>query len=73
MLEAFHFAAGGGVMGAAVVLLDVQAAEFVFQGVAAAAAAGQAGGEDHAVVGQGGGGYAVAGDGGAEGVEDDRW
>jgi hypothetical protein len=37
----------------------VQAAQFVFQGVAAAAAAGEAGGEDHAVVGEGGGRDAV--------------
>jgi hypothetical protein len=49
----------------------VQAAQFVFQGVAAAAAAGEAGGEDHAVVGEGGGRDAVSGDGLAEGITDD--
>jgi hypothetical protein len=38
---------------AAVLLGGAEAAEFGFEGVAAAAAAGQAGGEDHAVVGQG--------------------
>jgi hypothetical protein len=46
-------AAGMGWVRAAVLLGGAEAAEFGFEGVAAAAAAGQAGGEDHAVVGQG--------------------
>src|SRR4051794_5729215 len=53
-------------------LADVQAAGFVFVGVTAAAAAGVAGGEHHAVVGEGGGRDAVSGHGLAEGVPDDR-
>ena len=50
---------GLGVVRLAVLLLDAEAAQLVLQGVAAALAAGQAGGEDHAVVGQGGGRDAV--------------
>jgi hypothetical protein len=42
------------------------------QGVPAALAAGQAGGEHHLVVGQGGGWDAVGGDRGAERRQDDR-
>ncbi len=72
LLEAFDLAAGGGVVGGGVLLGDVQAAQLVFQGVAAAAAAGEASGEDHAVVGEGGGRDTVHGDGAAEGVQDDR-
>ena len=63
LLEAFDFAAGGGVVGSGVLLGDVEAAEFVLEGVAAAFAAGEAGGVDHAVVGEGGGGDAVGGGG----------
>jgi len=49
-----------------VLLRDVQAAQLGFEGVAAALAAGQAGGEHHAVVGEGGGWDAVGGDRGKE-------
>jgi hypothetical protein len=42
----------------------------VLEGIAAASAAGEAGGEDHAVVGQGGGRGAVLLAGGAEGEQD---
>ena len=72
LLEAFDLAAGGGVVGAGVLLGHAEALEFGFQGVAAALAAGQAGGEHHPVVGQGGRGGAVAGGGGAERGKDDR-
>ena len=63
LLEPFDLAAGGGVVGAGVLLGDAEAAEFGLEAVAAAAAAGEAGGEDHAVVGQRGGGDPVLGDG----------
>jgi hypothetical protein len=53
LLEAFDLAAGGGVAGAGVFLDDVESSEFVFEGVTSAAAAGESGGVDHAVVGQG--------------------
>ena len=72
LLEAFDLAAGGGVVGAGVLLHHVQASQFVLEGVAAAFAAGQAGGEDHAVVGQGGGGDPVCGNGFAERGQHDR-
>src|SRR5512132_1908534 len=72
LLEAFDLAAGGGVVGAGVLLGHAQAVQFGLQGVAAALAAGQAGGEHHAVVGQGGGGRAVAGGGGAGGRAEER-
>jgi hypothetical protein len=52
LLEAFDLAAGGRVVGSGVLLGDAQAAQLGFQGVAAAFAAGEAGGEHHAVVGQ---------------------
>jgi hypothetical protein len=50
---------------------DPEAAQLGLQAVAAALAAGQAGGEDHAVVGERGGRGAVGGDGDAELGEDD--
>jgi hypothetical protein len=50
----------------------MQAPQFAFQTVAAAFAAGQAGGEDHAVVGQRGGGDPVTGNRVPEGGEHDR-
>ena len=59
LLEPFDLAAGGGVVRAGVLLHDAEAAQFVLEAVASAAAAGEAGGEDHAVVGQRGGGDAV--------------
>jgi hypothetical protein len=55
------FALGLGVVRLAVLLGDPEAAQFVLEGVAAAPAAGQAGGEDHAVTGEGGGRDAVPG------------
>ena len=72
LLEPFDLAAGGGVVGRGVLLGHVQAAQFAFEGVAAAAAAGRPGGEHHAVVGQCGGGHAVGGHRAAEGVAHDR-
>ena len=70
LLESFDFPLGLGVVRLAVLLLDPEAAQFVLEGVAAAAAAGQAGGEDHAVVGQGGGRDAVLLAGSPEGQQD---
>ena len=49
LLEPLGRALGLGVVRLAVLLGDAEAAQFVFQAVAAAFAAGQAGGEDHAV------------------------
>ena len=49
-----------------------QSSEFVLEGVAAAAAAGEADGVDHAVVGQRGGWDAVLASGFAEGGQHDR-
>ena len=54
LVEAFDFPAGGGVVGGGVDLADSEVAEFGFEFVASAAAAGESGGEDHAVVGEGG-------------------
>src|SRR5215472_1076387 len=51
LLEALDFAAGGGVVGAGVLLLDVEASQLGLQAVATALAARESGGEDHAVVG----------------------
>ena len=48
-------------------LVDAQAAQFVLELVASAFAAGQSGGEDHAVVGQSGGRNAMGFIGFAEG------
>jgi len=74
--EPFDLAAGGGVAGSGVLLDDAEAVELDFEAVAAAgaaqAAAGQAGGEDHAVVGECGGGDPVCGNGCAELGEHDR-
>jgi hypothetical protein len=50
--EPFHLALGLGVVRLAVLLLRAEAAQLVLQAVAAAFAAGEPGGEDHAVVGQ---------------------
>ena len=58
--------------GSGVLLDDVQAPELALEGVASAAAAGEAGRVDHAVVGQGGGRDPVLGCGFAEGGGDDR-
>jgi hypothetical protein len=72
LLEPFDLAAGGRVVRAAVLLGDAEVAEFGFEGVAAAAAAGQAGGEDHAVVGERRGWWAVLGGRSPERGDDDR-
>jgi hypothetical protein len=53
-----------------ILLPDAEAAQLVLEGVAAASAACEAGGEDHAVIGQGRSGDAVLGAGGAEGLQD---
>jgi hypothetical protein len=65
LLEALDFSAGGEVVGAGVLLHDAEFVEFVFEAVAAVAAAalGKAGSVDQAVVGQDGGGDAVGGNG----------
>ena len=65
-MEALDFSAGGGVAGCGVDLGDSQAVQFVFEVVASAFAAGEPGGEDHAVIGQGGGWNAMGGTGFAE-------
>ena len=52
LLEAFDLAAGGGAVRVGVLLHDVAAAQFVLEVVASAAAAGEAGGVDQAVVGE---------------------
>lgn len=72
LVEAFDFPAGGGVVGGGVDLADLQAAEFGFEAVASAAAAGQPGGEDHAVVGEGGVWDAMGCGGFGEFGQDDR-
>jgi hypothetical protein len=53
LLESFDLALGLRVVRPAVLLADAEAAQLVLQAVAAAAAAGQPGGVDQAVVGQG--------------------
>jgi len=58
------------VVGSGVLLADMEAAELGLEAVASALAAGEAGGEDHAVVGQGGCGDAEAVDGLPEGGDD---
>jgi hypothetical protein len=67
LLEPLGLALGLGVAGLAVLLGDAPAAQFVLEAVAAAFAAGQPCGEDHAVVGQRRGGRAVLAHSGAEG------
>jgi hypothetical protein len=61
-----------GRFGAGVLLDHAEPAQLVLEPVAAALAAGQAGGEDHPVVGQGGGRDSVLGHGSAELGEHDR-
>ena len=53
LLEPLGLALGLGVVRLAVLLGDAESAQLVLQGVAAAPAACEAGGEDHAAVGQG--------------------
>ena len=72
LLESLDLAAGGGVVGSGVLLDHVEPSEFVLEGVASAAAAGEADGVDHAVVGEGGGGDPMLGKGFAECCGDDR-
>ena len=64
LLESFDLALGLAVVRAAVFLGDAQGAQFVLEAVAAAAAAGEPGGVDQAVIGQGGGRDPVPGAGG---------
>ena len=71
LLEAFDLAAGGGVVGAGVLLGHAEASEFGLQGVAAALAAGKARGKDHPDVGQRRGRRAEAGHRGQEVVAHD--
>ena len=66
LMEALDFPLGLRVVRGAVFLGDAQGVELVFEGVAAAPAAGQAGGVDHAVVGQGRGREPVFGGAGQE-------
>ena len=72
LLEAFDLAAGGGVVGAGVLLEHVPVAQLLLEGVAAAAATGVADGVDHPVVGEGGGRDAVLCCGFAERGDHDR-
>ena len=52
LLEAFDFAAGGGVVRSGVLLAGAEFVEECFESVASASAAGEACGEHHSVVGQ---------------------
>lgn len=52
LLESFDLPAGGGMVRSAVLLDDAESSEFGFERVASAAPAGEACGEDHAVVRQ---------------------
>ena len=53
LLEPFDFAAGGGVVGAGVLLVNAEPLELFFEAVAAGASAlGESCGEHHAVVGE---------------------
>jgi hypothetical protein len=72
LLEPFDLAAGGGVVGPGVLLVHVEPAKLVFEGIAAAFAAGVAGGEHRPVVGQGGRRDPMGGNGSAEAGEHDR-
>jgi hypothetical protein len=56
LLEAFDFPAGGGMVGAGVLVGDPEVGQGGLEGVAAAAPAGEAAGVDEGVVGQHGGG-----------------
>ncbi len=69
--EPLDLALGLRVIGLAVLLPDPQAAQLVFEAVAAAAAAGETRRVDQAVIGQRRGRGAVGGDGGAEGIHHD--
>jgi hypothetical protein len=71
LLESLDLSAGGGVAGAGVLLDHVEAPEFVLEGVASAAAAGETNRVDHAVIGQRGGRDPVRGEGFAERVHHD--
>ena len=52
LMETFDLAAGGRVVGSAVLLLDAEAVKFGFEAVAATPAARESGREHHAVIGQ---------------------
>jgi hypothetical protein len=68
LLEPLDLALGLGVVRLAVFLPDAETAQLVLEAVAAASAAGQAGGEHHSVS-EGRGRNAAAAAGGAEGVQ----
>jgi hypothetical protein len=71
LLEALDFPAGGGVVGAGVLVGDPEVGQDGLEGVAAASAAGEAGGVDQGVVGQDRCRKALLGSGVLEGVDDD--
>lgn len=71
LVETFNLALGLGVAGTAVLLGDAQGRDEGFEGVASATSAGEAGGVDHAVVGERGGGQAVLLRGVQEGIDYD--
>jgi hypothetical protein len=71
-VEAFHFAAGGVVVGSGVLLSDVECVEEALVAVAAAPTPGEPGGEHRPVVGQCGGRHTVGFQGLRECVDDDR-
>ena len=52
LVEPFHLAAGGRMVGCGVDLHDSLATQFLLKSVASALTAGEARGEDHAVVGE---------------------
>jgi hypothetical protein len=72
LLEPFDFPLGLGVVRFPVLLGDAEAAQFGFQGVAAAPAAREPGSEDQPVIGQSRGRGAVGGGRGAERGQDGR-
>ena len=71
LLESLDFAAGGGAVGSGVLLDHVEPSELVLEGVASAAASGEADGVDHPIVSEGGGGDPMQGHGFAECCGDD--
>ena len=68
-MEAFDFAAGGGVIGSGVFVFDPEAGESGFEAVASATSSGEAGCVDEGVVGEHRGGKAVVSGGVVEGVD----
>src|SRR4051794_11897912 len=70
LVGAFDLPAGGGVIGSRVLLADTECSKFGLEAVAAPASAGEARGEDHAVVRERGCWSPKTGHGSAEPVED---